>query len=51
VFSAWPVQIGYKEEFSREESVVFRDVSLPLYEIGSGGIELSRVFGVGKLAD
>jgi hypothetical protein len=28
--------------------VEFRDASLPGYELGSRGIELSRVFGVGS---
>jgi hypothetical protein len=27
---------------------VFRDASLPGYELGSRGIELSRVFGIGS---
>jgi hypothetical protein len=35
------VQSGYKEDFSLEELVEFRDVSLPGYELGSRGIELS----------
>jgi hypothetical protein len=42
------MESGYKEEFSWEELVEFRDVSLPGYELGSRGIELSRVFGVGS---
>jgi hypothetical protein len=41
------VQSGYKEEFSSDELVEFRDASLPGYELGSRGIELSRVFGIG----
>jgi hypothetical protein len=28
--------------------VVFRDICMPGYELGSRGIELSRVFGVGS---
>jgi hypothetical protein len=48
VFSAWSVQRVYKEEFSCEELVEFRDVSLPGYELESRGIELSRVFGTGS---
>jgi hypothetical protein len=32
----------------REEIVEFRDTSLPGYELGSRGIELSRVFGTGR---
>jgi hypothetical protein len=36
------VQNGYKEE-----SVVFRDCSLPGYELGSREVEVSRVFGIG----
>jgi hypothetical protein len=43
VFSAWSVQSGY-----REDLVVFRDASLPGHELGSRGIELSRVFGIGS---
>jgi hypothetical protein len=39
------VQIGYKEEFNQVE---FRDASLPGYELGSKGIELSLVFGIGS---
>jgi hypothetical protein len=36
------VQSGYKEQFTRELSTVeFRDASLPGYELGSRGIELS----------
>jgi hypothetical protein len=45
--SARPVQSGYKDDFSREDLVEFRDGSLPEYELGSRGIELSRVFGIG----
>jgi hypothetical protein len=41
VFSAPSLQSGYKEEFSCEELVEFRDASLPGYELGSRGIELS----------
>jgi hypothetical protein len=34
---------------SVEKNVVeFRDASLPGYELGSRGIELSRVFGIGS---
>jgi hypothetical protein len=40
VISAWSVQICY-----RENLFGFRDISLPGYELGSRGIELSRVFG------
>jgi hypothetical protein len=43
VFSAWSVQSGYKEEL-----VEFRETSLPGYEPGTRGIELSRVFGSGS---
>jgi hypothetical protein len=35
------VQSGYKEEFSR---VVLRDASLPGYDFGNRGIELSWQF-------
>jgi hypothetical protein len=28
--------------------VEFREASLPRYEFGSGGIELSRAFGIGS---
>jgi hypothetical protein len=34
------MQWGYKEEFL--------DATLPGYELGSRGIELSRVFGIGS---
>jgi hypothetical protein len=48
VFSAWSVQNGYKEAFGSIEQdrtvVEFRGNSLPGYELGSGGIELSSVF-------
>jgi hypothetical protein len=37
------MQSGYKEEFSGERSVKFRDASLPGYELVSREIELSRV--------
>jgi hypothetical protein len=37
------MQSGYKEEL-----VEFRYASLPGYEHGSRGIELSRVFGIGS---
>jgi hypothetical protein len=52
VFSAWSVRSGYKEVFGSIEQpsrVEFRDASLPGYELGSRGIELSRVFGIGSL--
>jgi hypothetical protein len=42
------MQSGYKEEFSLEELVEFRDASLSGYELGSTGIELSRVLGIGS---
>jgi hypothetical protein len=32
----------------KKSSVEFRDTSLPGYELGSRGIELSEVFGVGS---
>jgi hypothetical protein len=35
-FPAWSVQSRYKEEFSCEGLVEFRDASLPGYELGSG---------------
>jgi hypothetical protein len=35
------VQHGYKEEFTLEELDEFRDASLPGYELGSRGTELS----------
>jgi hypothetical protein len=35
------VQSGYKEEFSLEELVEFRDASLPGYELRSRGNQLS----------
>jgi hypothetical protein len=39
-----------KSSFEKSESsrVEFRDTSLPGYELGSRGIELSRVFGIGS---
>jgi hypothetical protein len=49
LFSVWSVQSGYKEEFNWEELVEFRDATLPGYEPGSGGIELSRACGIGSL--
>jgi hypothetical protein len=42
------VQSSYKEEFSWEDLVEFRDASLPGYELGKREIELSRVFGIGN---
>jgi hypothetical protein len=37
------------KKISVEKNVVeFRDASLPGYELGSRGIELSRVFGIGS---
>jgi hypothetical protein len=59
VFSVGSVQSGYKEMFgsieisrvensSRKGRVEFRDASLPGYELGSRGFELSRVFGIGS---
>jgi hypothetical protein len=41
MFCAWSVQSGYKEEFSWEELVEFRDGSLPGYELGSRRVELA----------
>jgi hypothetical protein len=41
VFSSWSVQNGYKEEFRWLKWAEFRDASLPGYEAGSRGIELS----------
>jgi hypothetical protein len=38
VSSAWAVQSGYKEDFSR---VDFRDASLPEYDLQSKRIELA----------
>jgi hypothetical protein len=57
VFSVWSVPKGYKrtqsEDASKHSSLVewrveFRDASRPGYELGSGGIELSRVVGIGS---
>jgi hypothetical protein len=44
------VQSGYKAQQYRIESrrFEFRDASLPGYELGGRGIELSRVFGSGS---
>jgi hypothetical protein len=36
------------ESSSRKRSVEFRDASLPGHELGSRGIALSRVFGIGS---
>jgi hypothetical protein len=41
LFSAWSVQSGYEEEFSREVLVEFRGANLPEYELGCRRIELS----------
>jgi hypothetical protein len=44
VFSAWSVPRGYKKDKKdRLSRVEFRDASLPGYELGSRGIELSLV--------
>jgi hypothetical protein len=54
VFSAWSVQRGYKEVFGsgtvveQKLRVEFRVISQPGYELGSRGIELSWVFGMGS---
>jgi hypothetical protein len=57
VFSVGSVQSGYKEVFGSIEQnrtgvVVVKnrvqDASLPRYELGSRGIELNRVFGIGS---
>jgi hypothetical protein len=48
VFSAWSVQNGYKEGCNCEEESRVSSASLPGYELGSRGIELSRVFGIGS---
>jgi hypothetical protein len=48
VFSACSVQSGYEEEFSAEELALFRDASLLRYWLGSRGIEMSRIFGIGS---
>jgi hypothetical protein len=47
------VQSGYREEFrswqeQQSRRVEFRDASLPGYELGSKGIELSQIFGIGS---
>jgi hypothetical protein len=50
LFSAWSVQIVYKEVFQQhrvKRRVEFWDTSLPGYEPGSRGIELSRFFVIG----
>jgi hypothetical protein len=50
VFSEWSAQSGYKEE--EKNSVELRDASLPQYELGSRGIELSRqLYNNGKERD
>jgi hypothetical protein len=43
-----PCKSGYKEKFSWEEWVEFRDASRPGYELGSTGIELRPIFGIGS---
>jgi hypothetical protein len=53
VLSVWSVPMDYKRTQRRtkqsraELRVEFREASLPGYELGSRGIELSRVFGTG----
>jgi hypothetical protein len=37
-----------KKSLAEKSRVEFRDASLPGYELGSRGIELSRVFGTGS---
>jgi hypothetical protein len=37
-----------KKSSAEKNRVEFRDASLPGYELGSRGIELSRVFGIGS---
>jgi hypothetical protein len=48
VFCVWSAQSGYKEDFSGEELVKCRDASLPGYDTGSKGIELSPFLGIGS---
>jgi hypothetical protein len=52
VFAAWSMQSGYKEVFGSIEQyrtvVEFREASLSGYELGSRGIELSRVFRISR---
>jgi hypothetical protein len=46
-FLLGPCKVVIKKEFSWEKLVVFRDASLPVYELCSSGIELNRVFRIG----
>jgi hypothetical protein len=51
VFSVRSVQGGSKEELSWEGLVEFRDASLPGYELGSRGIELSQILKLAVAAE
>jgi hypothetical protein len=42
------MQCGYKKYFVETKAVEFRDASLPRYEPGSRGTELSGVLGIGS---
>jgi hypothetical protein len=53
VFSVGSVQSGYKEVLGNIEGCIewrveIPDATLPKYELGSRGILLSRVFGIGS---
>jgi hypothetical protein len=48
VFSAWSVQSGYKESSVEKSQDEFREANLSRYDLGSRGIKLSRVFGIGS---
>jgi hypothetical protein len=43
-----PCKVVMKKSSVEKSRVEFRDVSLPGYELGNGGIELSRVLGIGS---
>jgi hypothetical protein len=47
-FLRGPCKIVIKISSVEKNAVAFRDASLPGYEIGSRGTELSRVFGIGS---
>jgi hypothetical protein len=47
-FLRGPCKVVIKKNSVESSRVEFRDASLPGYELGSRGIELSRVFGIGS---
>jgi hypothetical protein len=48
LFLLGPCKVVIKKSSVRKNLVGFRDASLPGYELGCRGIELSRVFGTGS---